>query len=51
MTWGWRPIGPDEELAGKRAPAPDELRFEERWVGYSVMVRLVTADQPRDAQG
>jgi integrase/recombinase XerD len=32
MSWTWTPIKPDEELASDRAPAPDELRFDERWL-------------------
>jgi hypothetical protein len=32
ISWTWTPIKLDEELAGERVPAPDELRFDERWL-------------------
>ena len=32
INWTWTPITPDDELVGERAPASEELRFDERWL-------------------
>jgi site-specific recombinase XerD len=43
ISFTWTPIKPDEELAGDRAPAPDELRFDERWPALMLLATQTNA--------
>ena len=43
MTWSWRTIESDEELAGDEMPAPEDICLDERWLALVLLAKQTNA--------